>query len=101
MDTLRTVAQVCGNISAIIALVVLLVKPIREKLLGQQEARNARRCLLRAEMLRTYYKRREQKQIKQYELENFLLCYAAYKQLKGNSFIKRIHDEVIKWEVIQ
>ena len=101
METLRTVAQVCGNISAIIALAALLIKPIRDRVLGLSEARDGRRCLLRAEMLRTYYKRREQRQIKQYELENFLLCYAAYKQLKGNSFIDRVRDEVVKWEVIQ
>lgn len=57
------------------------------------------KCQLRSEMLRTYYKHKDSGQIRQYEFENFLLLYKAYKSLKGNSFIDKIHDEVIEWEV--
>jgi hypothetical protein len=57
------------------------------------------RCQLRSEMLNTYYKHKDEDKIRQYELENFLLMYKAYKALKGNSFIDKIHDEVIEWEV--
>lgn len=57
------------------------------------------KCQLRSEMLRTYYNHKDNKKIRQYELENFLLLYKAYKSLKGNSFIDKIHDEVIEWEV--
>lgn len=57
------------------------------------------RCQLRSEKLHTYYAHKDNGKIRQYELENFLLMYKAYKALKGNSFIDKIHDEVIEWEV--
>lgn len=58
------------------------------------------KCLLRSEMLSTYYHHKESKQIRQYELENFIMLYKAYKALKGNSFIDKIYKEVMAWEVI-
>lgn len=58
------------------------------------------KCLLRSEMLNTYYHHKESKKIRQYELENFIMLYKAYKALKGNSFIDKIYKEVMAWEVI-
>ena len=58
------------------------------------------KCLLRSEMMRTYYHNKESEKIRQYELENFILLYKAYKAIKGNSFIDKIYNEVMKWEVI-
>lgn len=58
------------------------------------------RCQLRSEMLRCYYHNRESKTIRQYELENFVKLYNAYKALKGNSFIDKIYNEVMEWEVV-
>lgn len=58
------------------------------------------KCQLRSHMLATYYKHLEEKEIRQFELENFLLMYKSYKALKGNSFVDKIKDEVIKWRVI-
>ena len=58
------------------------------------------KCQLRAHMLSAYYKNLEKGEIRQYELENFLLMYKAYKALKGNSFVDKIKEEVIKWRVI-
>ena len=57
------------------------------------------KCLLRTEMLRTYYHNKDSETIRQYELENFIALYKAYKALKGNSFIDKIHKEVMTWEV--
>lgn len=57
------------------------------------------KCLLRSEMLRTYYHNKDNETIRQYELENFIALYKAYKALKGNSFIDKIHKEVMSWEV--
>ncbi len=65
----------------------------------QESVSEGQRCQLRSDMLRTYYKNKDDKKIRQYELENFILMYKAYKALKGNSFIDKIHDEVIEWEV--
>lgn len=61
---------------------------------------NGMKCLLRSEMLRTYYHNKGKKRIRQFELENFVYLYKAYKALKGNSFIDKIYKEVISWEVI-
>ena len=51
-------------------------------------------------MLAAYYKHREEKTIRQYEYENFLYEYKAYKALHGNSFIERIAREVAEWEIV-
>ena len=58
------------------------------------------KCQLRSEMLRTYYHNREKQIIRQYEYENFVFLYEAYKALKGNSFIDKIYKEVQTWEII-
>ena len=57
------------------------------------------KCNLRSDMLRTYYRHHEQRKIRQYEFENFIHCYEAYKALGGNSFVDKIHAEVLDWEV--
>ena len=61
---------------------------------------NGMRCLLRTDMLSIYYHGRETETIRQYELENFVFLYKAYKALKGNSFIDKIYRDVMTWEVI-
>ncbi len=61
---------------------------------------NGMKCLLRAEMLQIYYHNREKKTIRQYEYENFLALYSAYKALRGNTFIDKIKKEVDEWEVV-
>lgn len=61
---------------------------------------NAQKCQLRSEMLRIYYHNKDKKTIRQYEFENFIHLYKAYKALMGNSFIKKIYDEVITWDVV-
>ena len=58
------------------------------------------KCLLRSEMLQTYYRHKESGKIRQYELENFVFLHKAYKALNGNSFIDKIYDEVMEWEVL-
>lgn len=61
---------------------------------------NGQKCLLRTDMLKIYYNNREHQKIRQYEYENFILLYDAYKTLKGNSFIDKIYEEVHSWEII-
>jgi hypothetical protein len=69
---------------------IMFVKKVAE---GQK-------CQLRSEMLRTYYRNRESGKIRQFEYENFVMLYEAYKALKGNSFIDKIYEEVHSWEII-
>ena len=58
------------------------------------------RCQLRTEMLRIYYHNKDDGSIRQYEIENFIKNYNAYKALGGNSFIDDIYKIVITWKVI-
>ena len=58
------------------------------------------RCQLRTEMLRTYYRHKDDKRIRQYEMENFEHNFKAYTALGGNSFIGNVHEEVCTWEVV-
>lgn len=60
---------------------------------------NGTRCQLRSEMLRIYYNNKDKSVIRQYEYENFVYLYEAYKALKGNSFIDKIYDEVKTWAI--
>ena len=61
---------------------------------------NGMKCQHRTEMLRTYYRHKDEKQIRQYEYENFVFLYQSYKALKGNSFIDKIYNEVKTWKII-
>jgi len=99
-EFITAAAWVCSSITSIAAAIVLIVKPVREKVLGIKKEDDGVKCLLRSDMLRTYYRHRESKQIRQFEYENFILMYKAYKAMKGNSFIDHIRSEVDEWEVI-
>lgn len=100
MELLKTATQVAGSITGIVAALVLLIKPLREWVMGTKAIRDGQKCLLRHNMLHTYYKNRELRTIRQYEYEDFVFQYKAYKALHGNSFIDKIHEEVKEWEVV-
>ena len=100
MTVFFQVVGMFSGLSALFTLCILIVKPIRERILGTKDIREGQRCLLRADMLRTYYKHRDSDQIRQHEKENFIFEYKAYKALGGNSFIDDIYEEVRRWEVV-
>jgi hypothetical protein len=80
-----------------LATLIGVITPI---FLSVRKVSNGQRCLLRSDMLSIYYHNREKKTIRQYEYENFVMLYEAYKALKGNSFIDKIYSEVKEWEVV-
>ena len=84
-----------GNMTTIIAEITALI-PIVVAIIY---ILNGLKCLLRSEMLRIYYHHKDSENLRQYELENFVFLYKAYKALKGNSFIDKIYKEVMEWEV--
>lgn len=91
------------NLTALIAFVgevIALVGVITPIILSVRKVGNGQRCLLRSDMLRIYYHNREKRTIRQYEYENFVMLYEAYKALKGNSFIDKIYAEVQEWDVV-
>ena len=91
--TLTTIVTLIGEIGVLLGVIVPVIVSVRKISRGT-------RCQLRNEMLRTYYHNREERQIRQYEYENFVMLYEAYKALKGNSFIDRIYSEVKEWEIV-
>ena len=64
-----------------------------------EQVSEGNRCLLRTQMLEIYYNHSEDKKMRQYQYENFVKLYEAYKALKGNSFIDKIYSEVQTWEI--
>ena len=88
------------DIVTLIGEVGVLMGVVIPVILSVQKIKNGMRCQLRTEMLQIYYHNRERKVIRQYEYENFVFLYEAYKALKGNSFIDKIYEEVHDWEII-
>ena len=90
MNVLVTIVTLIIEICGVVIPVVVWILKIA----------NGQNCQLRNEMLRIYYHKQEHGKIRQYEYENFVMLYEAYKALKGNSFIDKIYKEVQSWEVI-
>ena len=88
--------QTSGAVTAVMAAAAAIWGMVR----WARKITEGAKCQLRSDMLRTYYRRREAGAIRQYELENFILSYQAYRALGGNSFIERIYQEVRQWEVL-
>lgn len=95
------IAQYASYICSIAAAVVLLIKPIREKIFGYNAIRDGQVCILRSEILAIYYKHCDEDEptMRQYERENLDALYAAYKAEHGNSFIKDLYDEMRRWHI--
>ncbi len=91
--TTTDIATLIGEIGLIIGTITPVMVRIRKITNGQK-------CQLRSDMLKIYYHNCEEKTIRQYEFENFIFLYEAYKALKGNSFIDKIYDEVKDWDVV-
>jgi hypothetical protein len=90
---LTTIVTLIGEITVLIS----VITPI---FINMRKISNGTKCQLRSEMLRIYYHNRENGKIRQYEYENFVFLYDAYKALKGNSFIDKIYEEVHSWDII-
>ena len=93
MSNLNAIVTLIGEITVLLSVIIPVIIWVRKIAEGSK-------CQLRSEMLRTYYHNHEKGEIRQYELENFVMLYEAYKALKGNSFIDKIYHEVMSWEVV-
>lgn len=93
MDKLTFVVALIGEIGVLLGVIIPVIVWITKIANGQK-------CQLRAEMLRIYYRHQDKKEMRQYEYENFVYLYQAYKALKGNSFIDKIYKEVQTWKVV-
>lgn len=88
------------NIVTLIAEIGVLLSVIVPVIVNMRKIAQGTRCQLRSDMLHIYYRHRETEKIRQYEYENFVMLYEAYKALKGNSFIDKIYKEVQSWEIV-
>lgn len=96
---IQNIATVALCITQIATCAVLLIKPLRLWLIGMEDVREGQRCLLRSQIVRIYYRNVESETLKQYEYENLVKCYKAYKKLGGNSFIDHIYEEMQTWAI--
>lgn len=90
---LTTLVTLVGEVGVLVGALVPVVVIVRKVATGTK-------CQLRSEMLRIYYHHYIDGKIRQYEYENFVALYEAYKALGGNSFIDKIYAEVKTWEVV-
>ena len=94
------VTALVGEFVTLVGILVPVISNNRKNKIEQQRILKGQRCLLRSDMLNIYYDNRKEQTIRQYEYENFVFLYEAYKALEGNSFIDKIYDEVKKWKII-
>lgn len=90
---LTTIITLIGEVGVLIGVIVPVIVSVKK-------VANGTKCQLRSEMLRMYYRHIDEKIIRQYEYENFVALYEAYKALGGNSFIDRIYAEIKTWTII-
>lgn len=93
MNQLATITTLIAEIGVLLGVIIPVIVWIRKIANGQK-------CQLRHDMLQIYYRHNETGIIRQYEYENFVFLYEAYKALKGNSFIDKIYKEVQTWEIV-
>ena len=90
MEYLEAILFLLGELGALIPVFAQMKKII-----------DGEKCQLRHDMLEIYYRNAKEKILRQYEYEDFMQLYHAYKALKGNSFIDKIYKEIQDWKVIQ
>lgn len=93
MSNITMIVTLIGEISVLLGVITPII-------VNMKKISEGTKCQLRSEMLRIYYRHHEKEELRQFELENFVMLYEAYKALKGNSFIDKIYKEVMSWEVI-
>lgn len=101
MDAVLTAFDIIIGLVALCTFCSILIKPIRDRIFNMSRSKEGERCLLRSEMLRIYYTYLDKREIKQYEFENFIKLYDAYKALGGNSFIDEVNLEIRDWRIIR
>ncbi|MBE6686171.1 MAG: hypothetical protein E7591_02960 [Ruminococcaceae bacterium] len=91
--TLVEAVKTLTELAALIGILTPVVISIKRVSCGTK-------CQLRSEMLKIYYRNKGDLRIRQYEYENFVLLYQAYKSLGGNSFIDKIYSEIKEMEIV-
>ncbi len=98
--SLETIATLITEIGVLLGVVKWVANKYKVNSDKMELVAEGVKCQLRSDMLSIYYRHSENKTIRQFEYENFLMLYNAYKALGGNSFIDKIYSELQSWEVI-
>lgn len=110
-ETLQIISLSVSLIINVFTLTALLNSKIREKIFKSKEQRiketeekenniETQKCLLRNAILRNYNLHKFDKEWSVEDYENFAHLYHQYDKLKGNSFVKKLWNEVQDWHVI-
>lgn len=95
------IVGVAGGLVTIASSIVYFAAGYKKLNKGIKDVQEGVKCMLRGAMLSTYYKHNSEDAITQYEFQNFEMQYAAYKALGGNSFIDKVHEDILKWDIEQ
>lgn len=101
LEVISHVANVLGDVAGIATAAALLIKPIRERILGLGLLKDALLGLLASEIRKIYYRNLNDQTLRQHEYETVAFCYKAYRAMGGNSFIEHIVKEMEHWKVVQ
>lgn len=93
-ETIKSIAAIISALGVILGLIWRLGTRVGKITEGQK-------CMLRKDITDTYYAGKETEKIQQYEYENTMLEYDAYKALGGNSFVDKLVAEIKTWEVVK
>ena len=99
-DLLTNAAGFAGDVCAIGACLTLICRPIRDKVLGLSKVQEGAKCILRSEIVHIYYHNLSDKKLREYEYQSLVKCFEAYDALGGNSFVKKIMQEMQEWEIV-
>lgn len=94
------IIQWAKDIASLATCAALLIRPVREWIMGTEALREGQRCLLRAEIVRIYYRHKDDRTLREYEFKNMEQSFQAYKALKGNTFVEKVHDEMKDWDIV-
>ena len=98
--TLTAIATFIAEVGVLLGVIKWVAKTYKKNAEKMELVAEGVKCQLRSDMLQIYYRHLDTKSIRQYEYENFVMLYEAYKALGGNSFIDKIYNEVKTWKVI-
>lgn len=105
MSTLTAVASLISGTLALVTLLSVLVKPIRQRirlwLTKNEKLDDALLCMLRDRITTLYYEKFTYAELRRYEFESLVRLYAAYKALGGNSYVDKLYAEMIEWHVTE
>lgn len=95
-----TIVQWVKDITAILTFLAVFIKPLREKLFGLRARRLGDQATLRHLITEMYYSGLPEKALHRYEWEDLQHMAKAYFANGGNSYVKKIAEEMDTWEII-